>query len=70
MGFVPFVESFVVDVIWEAFNIITSLPMFANPHATFIMLSLCSAQYPSYLLHIIFLFHIYYNIMLNMIHIP
>lgn len=30
--------------------------MLANPHATFIMLSLCYAQCPSYLLHIIFLF--------------
>jgi hypothetical protein len=30
--------------------------MFVNPHVTFIMLSLCYAQCPSYLLHIIFLF--------------
>jgi len=30
--------------------------MLANPHAAFIMLSLCYAQCPSYLLHIIFLF--------------
>jgi hypothetical protein len=44
MSSLPFVESFVLEVLQEDLNMIASLPMFTNPHATFAMLSLCYAQ--------------------------
>jgi hypothetical protein len=43
MGSFPFVESFVLEVLQEEFNIIVSLPMFADPQTAFAMLSFCYA---------------------------
>jgi hypothetical protein len=31
MDFMPFVESFVVEVFWKDFNTITNFPMFVDP---------------------------------------
>jgi hypothetical protein len=49
MGSMSFVELFVVEAFHEDFRMIFSLPMFIDPHATFVMLSLCYTQHPSYL---------------------
>jgi hypothetical protein len=54
MGSISFVELFVVEVIHEDFKTIFNLPMLANPHATFMMLSLCYAQHSGYLFHTMF----------------
>jgi hypothetical protein len=39
----PFVVSFVSEAFKKDFNMIISLPMFADPQATFAMLSFCYA---------------------------
>jgi hypothetical protein len=54
VGFLPFVKSFVLEVFQEDFNMITSLSMFTNLQITFVMFSLCYAQWPSYLQRIVF----------------
>jgi len=43
MGSLPFVESFVSKAFQKDLDMIISLLMFADPHATFVMFSLCSA---------------------------
>jgi len=42
MGYLPFVKS-LSKALHEDLNMITSLPMFVDPHATFVMLSFCCA---------------------------
>ncbi len=54
MGFLPFVESFVSKALQKDLNKITNLPMPVDLQAAFVMLSLCYAQQPSYLHHIVF----------------
>jgi hypothetical protein len=54
MGYLPFVESFVLEVFEEDFNTIISLPMLVDPQITFAMLSFCYTQHPNYLQHIVF----------------
>jgi hypothetical protein len=43
MDLFPFVVSFVSKAFKKDFNMIISLPMFADPQATFAMLSFCYA---------------------------
>jgi hypothetical protein len=54
MGSLPFVESFVLEVLWEDINIISSLFMFINLHVASAMISLCYAQQLCYVQHIVF----------------
>jgi len=49
MDSLPFVESFISEVLQEDFNMIANLPMFVDSQTTFAMFSLCYAQRPSYL---------------------
>jgi hypothetical protein len=56
VGSKSFVESFVAKVFHENLGIISSLLMFANHRAIFVMLSLCYAQCHGYLFHIMFPF--------------
>jgi len=53
VGFASFIESFVVDVFHEDFGTIFNLPMLANLHAAFMMLSLCYTQHLGYLFCIV-----------------
>jgi hypothetical protein len=43
MGFLPVVESFVLEAIQEDLNMITNLPMVTNLQVAFAMISLCYA---------------------------
>jgi len=44
MDSLPFVESFVSEVLQEDLSMIISFPMFVDPQVTFMMLSFCYAQ--------------------------
>ncbi len=54
MGTLPFLESFVLEVLQEDLSIIINLPMLVDPQIASAMLSLCYAQWPNYLHHTIF----------------
>jgi hypothetical protein len=54
VGSRSFVELFMVEVLHEDFGMIFNLPMPANLQVAFMKLSLCYAQHPCYLLHIVF----------------
>ncbi len=54
MGSLQFVESFVLKVFQEYLSMIINLFMFANPQATFAMLSFYYVHRPNYLQHIVF----------------
>jgi hypothetical protein len=56
MGSISFIESFIVKVIYEDLGTIFNILMFANPQVAFVMLSLCYAQHPNYLFHMVFPF--------------
>jgi hypothetical protein len=47
MGFLPFVESFVLKVLQENFSMITNLLMFIDPQVPFVMFSFSYAQQPN-----------------------
>jgi hypothetical protein len=54
VGSRSFIESFVVLVFHEDLGTISNLPMLINLQTTFVMLLLCYAQCPGYLLCIVF----------------
>jgi len=54
VGFLPFVESFVLKVFQKDLSTIISLIMLTNPQTTFAMFSLCYAQRPNYLQYMVF----------------
>jgi hypothetical protein len=49
-----FVQSFMVKVLHEDLGMISSFFILADPHAVFMMFSLCYIQRPSYLFHTMF----------------
>ncbi len=55
MGFMSFVESFVIKAFQKDPSTIANPPMLIDPQAMFVMCSLCYAQCPSYLLCTIFM---------------
>jgi hypothetical protein len=54
MGSRSFIDSFVAKVFHEDVGMVSNLPMFANPQATFGMFSLCYAQCLGYLFYTMF----------------
>jgi hypothetical protein len=70
MNYVPFVESFVVYVIWEDFNIVTSPYVYKSICNLYNALTLlCHNAHVIYYISYFYV-HVYYKIMMNKIHIP